>query len=80
MIVIVNSILLVCLFQENKSYGSKKPFALTLWYSTICVGHSKTVINFFSNFDFETGFIKFLTLELYLEFFNETDFYRNMYS
>ncbi len=27
MIVIVSSVLLVYLFQENKSYGSKKPFA-----------------------------------------------------
>ncbi len=31
MIIIMSSVLLVCLFQENKSYGSKKPFAFILW-------------------------------------------------
>ncbi len=30
-IVIVNNVLLDYLFQENKSYGSKKPFAFILW-------------------------------------------------
>jgi hypothetical protein len=30
MIVIMSSVLLVYLFQENKSYGSKKPFAFIL--------------------------------------------------
>ncbi len=38
MIVIMNSVLLVYLFQENKSYGSKKPFVFILWCSTIVSG------------------------------------------
>jgi hypothetical protein len=31
MIVVMSSVLLVYLFQENKSYGNKKPFAFILW-------------------------------------------------
>ncbi len=38
MIVITNSVLLVYLFRENKSYGGKKPFAFILWCSTIVSG------------------------------------------
>jgi hypothetical protein len=41
MIVAMSSVLLVYLFQENKSYGSKKPFAFILWCTTKSrVGHS----------------------------------------
>ncbi len=41
MIIIVNSILPVYLFQVNKSYGSKKPFAFILWCTTSRVRHSR---------------------------------------
>jgi hypothetical protein len=38
------------------------------------------VVNFFLNFDFETGFIKFFILKLYLEFLNEAGhFDKNTY-
>jgi hypothetical protein len=30
----------VYLFQENKPYGSKKPFAFILWCARSCVGHN----------------------------------------
>jgi hypothetical protein len=30
----------VYLFQENKPYGSKKPFAFILWCARNCVGHN----------------------------------------
>jgi hypothetical protein len=39
MIVIVNSVLFDYLFQENKSYGSKKPFAFILWCTRSPVEH-----------------------------------------
>jgi hypothetical protein len=38
--VIVNSVLSVNLFQENKSYGSKKPFAFILRCTRSRVEHS----------------------------------------
>jgi hypothetical protein len=31
------------LFQENKSFGSKKPFAFILWCTRSCVEHSNYV-------------------------------------
>ncbi len=44
-IVIVNSGLPVYLFQENKSYGSKKPFAFILWCTRSRFGHSNNTTN-----------------------------------
>ncbi len=41
MTVIVNGVLSVYLFQENKSYGSKRPFALILWCTRSRVEHRK---------------------------------------
>jgi hypothetical protein len=35
-----NRVLLYYLFQENKSFGSKKPFAFILWCTRSCVEHS----------------------------------------
>ncbi len=35
-----NSVLLYYLFQENKSFGSKKPFAFILWCTGSCVEHT----------------------------------------
>jgi hypothetical protein len=35
-----NCVLLYYLFQENKSFGSKKPFAFILWCTGSCVEHS----------------------------------------
>jgi hypothetical protein len=35
-----NHVLIVYLFQENKSFGSKKPFAFILWCTRSCVKHS----------------------------------------
>jgi hypothetical protein len=34
-----NSVLLYYLFQKNKSFGSKKPFAFILWCMRSCVEH-----------------------------------------
>ncbi len=45
MIVIVNSILPVYLFKENKSCGSKKPFAFILWCTRSRVGHNFYLYN-----------------------------------
>ncbi len=36
----------ICLFQENKSYGSKKPFVFILWCARSCVGHSTYTLTF----------------------------------
>jgi hypothetical protein len=35
-----NRVLLYNLFQENKSFGSKKPFAFILWCTGSCVKHT----------------------------------------
>jgi hypothetical protein len=35
-----NHVFIVLLFQENKSFGSKKPFAFILWCTRSCVEHS----------------------------------------
>ncbi len=35
-----NRVLLYSLFQENKSFGSKKPIAFILWCTRSCVEHS----------------------------------------
>jgi hypothetical protein len=43
--IIMSSVLLVCLFQENKSYGSKKPFAHPLVYKKVVSG---TLLNPYS--------------------------------
>jgi hypothetical protein len=40
MIVIMNSVLSLYLFQENKSYGSKKPFAFIPWCTRSSVRHN----------------------------------------
>ncbi len=40
-IVIVNNVLLDYLFQENKSYGSKKPIAFIFWCTRSRVEHSQ---------------------------------------
>jgi hypothetical protein len=39
----MNHVLLYYLFQENKSFGCKKPFAFILWYMGICVEHKQFV-------------------------------------
>jgi hypothetical protein len=36
-----NRVLLYYLFQENKSFGSKKPFAFILWCMRSCVEHNR---------------------------------------
>ncbi len=38
-----NRVLLYYLFQENKSFGSKKPFAFILWCTGSCVEHSNHI-------------------------------------
>jgi hypothetical protein len=40
-----NRVLLYYLFQENKSFGSKKPFAFILWCTESCVKHSMCAIS-----------------------------------
>ncbi len=37
-----NHVLLYYLFQENKSFGSKTPFAFILWCTGSCVEHTET--------------------------------------
>jgi hypothetical protein len=39
-------VLLCYLFQENKSFGSKKPFVFILWCMGSCAEHSKEVLTF----------------------------------
>jgi hypothetical protein len=41
-----NHVLLYYLFQENKSFGSKKPFTVVLWCTRSCVEHSNQFCNF----------------------------------
>jgi hypothetical protein len=40
-----NRVLLYYLFQENKSFGSKIPFAFILWCTGSCVEHREEDIN-----------------------------------
>jgi hypothetical protein len=44
-----NHVLLYYLFQENKSFGSKTPFAFILWCTGSCVEHINTVIHSFQH-------------------------------
>jgi hypothetical protein len=45
-----NRVLLYYLFQENKSFGSKKPFAFILWCTGSCVDHNTDIhVNRFFN-------------------------------
>jgi hypothetical protein len=48
--------LLYYLFQENKSFGSKKPFAFILWCTRSCVEHMY-------NPKMQTSFIKIVAPE-----------------
>jgi hypothetical protein len=64
--VIVNYVLLCCLFQENKSYGSKKPFAFILWCTRSCVGHNNSAsgVATFDLFNNLTVFVSSAALSL----------------
>ncbi len=65
MIVIVNSVWPVYLFQENKSCGSKKPFAIVLWCTRCHVGHTYNTSNKYSWFGLKCIYIfnlKFVAL------------------
>jgi hypothetical protein len=44
MIVVMSSVLLVYLFQENKSYGSTKPFVFILWCTRTRVGNNNAYV------------------------------------